>query len=202
MRIAYILTSLGMGGAEKKTVALAQRMAVRGHAVVLIVLRERQKEEWPTRLEVHYLDKHKSALSLLRGLLRARRILGGFRPDLLHSHTYPANMMARTLRFLVAAPAVLSTIHNVYEGGPLHTWAYRLTDLLSIRTTAVSRAAAERYFHIKAVPQHKCTVVAIDIAEFMPNPVRRIATRNVLGGERTSSGSPRAASFQPKISRI
>lgn len=159
-------------------------MAARGHAVILIVLRERQKEEWPTRLEVHYLDTHKSALSLLRGLLRARSILRGFRPDLLHSHTFPANMMARTLRLLGAAPAVLSTIHNVYEGGPLRTWAYRLTDRLSIHTTAVGRAAAERYIHIKAVPRHKCTVVAnaIDIAEFTPDPTRRIATRNTLGG--------------------
>ncbi len=183
MRIAYILTSLGMGGAEKQTVALAQRMTARGHAVVLLILRERQKDEWPTPLEVHYLETHKSALSLLRGLLRARSILREFRPDLLHSHTFPANMMARTLRLFGAAPAVLSTIHNVYEGGPLRTWAYRLTDRLSIHITAVSRAAAERYVHIKAVPKHKCTVVtnAIDVAEFTPDPARRIATRNTLG---------------------
>ncbi len=184
MRIAYILTSLGMGGAEKQTVALAQRMTARGHAVVMLILRERQKEEWPTPLEVHYLNTHRSALSLLRGLLRARRILRNFRPDLLHSHTFPANMMARTLRLFGAAPAVLSTIHNVYEGGPLRTWAYRLTDGLSMHTTAVSRAAAERYIHIKAVAQYKCTVVtnAIDVAEFTPDPACRIVTRNTLGG--------------------
>ena len=39
MRIAYMLTSLGRGGAERQVVALAERMAARGHDVVLIVLK-------------------------------------------------------------------------------------------------------------------------------------------------------------------
>ena len=41
MRIAYMLTSLGIGGAERQVIALAERMAARGHAVVLIVLKPR-----------------------------------------------------------------------------------------------------------------------------------------------------------------
>ncbi len=38
MRIAYMLTSLGMGGAEWQVVALAERMKARGHAIVLVVV--------------------------------------------------------------------------------------------------------------------------------------------------------------------
>lgn len=38
MRIAYLLTSLGIGGAEKQVIALAERMALRGHAVVILTL--------------------------------------------------------------------------------------------------------------------------------------------------------------------
>ncbi|MEI9969662.1 MAG: hypothetical protein WDM87_13955 [Terracidiphilus sp.] len=33
MRIVYLLTSLGVGGAEKQALAVAERMASRGHAV-------------------------------------------------------------------------------------------------------------------------------------------------------------------------
>ena len=51
MRIAYVLTSLGFGGAERQVVALAERMAARGHAVSLVVLLPRQSEEWPTTLD-------------------------------------------------------------------------------------------------------------------------------------------------------
>lgn len=183
MRIAYMLTTLGMGGAEKQVIALAERMQARGHVVLLLVLRGRQAEEWPTRLEVTHLDVRKSTGSVLRGLMRARRLLGGFRPDLLHSHTYPANMMARALRLLGKTAPVLSTIHNVYEGNWPRMLAYRLTDPLAVCTTAVSEAVARHFVELKAVPQRKCTVIrnAIDVEEFKPNRVRREKLRAQMG---------------------
>lgn len=182
MRIAYVLTSLGMGGAERQVVALAGCMAARGHSVLLLVLRERQAEEWPTGVEVISLNMHKTPLSILAGFERARRILSTFRPDLVHSHTYPANMAARLLRLTGAAPAVLTTIHNVYEGRWPRMLAYRFTDFLSIHTTAVSDVAARRYVRLKAVPRRKCSMMtnAINTQEFAPNPERRSLTRKQL----------------------
>ena len=49
MRIAYMLASLGMGGAERQVVALAERMAARGHAVALVVLLPRQEQNQSNR---------------------------------------------------------------------------------------------------------------------------------------------------------
>jgi glycosyltransferase involved in cell wall biosynthesis len=182
MRIAYILTSLGIGGAERQVVALASRMAARGHSVLLIVLRERQPEEFLTDVEMVHLDMRKTPFSILTGLLHARHLLRRFRPDLLHSHTYPANMAARLLRLMGAVPAVLSTIHNVYEGRWPRILSYRFTDFLTIHTTAVSETAAQRYIRLKAVPQRKCTVIqnAIDVSEFAPSLERRVETRTQL----------------------
>jgi glycosyltransferase involved in cell wall biosynthesis len=185
MRIAYVLTSLGMGGAERQVLALADRMAARGHAVALVVLRPRQPEEWPTPLETVHLNMRKNPASFLTGLMKARRFLSAFQPDLLHSHTFPANMAARLLHLFNPAP-VLSTIHNVYEGPWARMAAYRLTDPLSRRTTAVSQAAADRYVRLKAVPCHKCSVLTngIDAAVFAPHPERRAGLRAELGAGR------------------
>ena len=94
MRIVYVLTSLGTGGAERQTIALAEWMASRGHTIAFFVLRPRQSEEWPTRLDVLYLDMLKSPRSIIIGLIRARRFPKAFRPDLVHSHTYHANLVA------------------------------------------------------------------------------------------------------------
>jgi glycosyltransferase involved in cell wall biosynthesis len=170
-----MLTSLGIGGAERQVIALAEHMAACGHGVSVIVLRARQDEEWPTHLEVVHLGMRRSPASILSALLCGRRFLQGFKPDLVHSHTFPANMTARVLRFFGATPAVLSTIHNVYEGGGRRMLAYRLTDRFSLRTTAVSAAAAQRYVALKAVPPHKCRVMtnAIDINAFAPDTGRR-----------------------------
>jgi len=41
MRIVYLLTSLGVGGAEKQALAVAERMAKRGHTVAVLVLMPR-----------------------------------------------------------------------------------------------------------------------------------------------------------------
>jgi glycosyltransferase involved in cell wall biosynthesis len=168
MRIAYMLTSLGRGGAERQVVALAERMAARGHQVVLIVLGPRQAQEWSTSVEVVRLDMRRSLLGLCSGLRRAHRFLRTFHPDLVHSHTFPANITARTLHLLGSAPAVLSTIHNIYEGKWLRTAMYSLSDGLAIHTTAVSVAVANRYIEIGAVPRNKCSVVTngIDLDQF------------------------------------
>jgi glycosyltransferase involved in cell wall biosynthesis len=182
MRIAYVLTSLGVGGAERQVVTLAERMEARGHVVSLVVLRPCQPEEWSTTIPVVHLDMYKTPASLLTGLGNAHRFLRVFRPDLIHSHTFPANMAARLLRPLHPVP-ILSTIHNVYEGPWSRMLAYRLTDPLSRRTTAVSQAAAERYVRLKAVPERKCLVLnnGIDTAEFEPSPGGRTHVRAQMG---------------------
>jgi len=183
MRIAYLLTSMGIGGAERQTLALAERMKARGHAVALLVLRGRQPEQWPTTLNPVYFDMRKTPASLLAGLWIARCILRDFQPDLIHSHTYPANMMARLLKILRPGTAVLSTVHNVYEGRWPRMLAYRLTDLLSCHTTSVSQAAADRFVRLKAVPVGKMSVLVngIDATEFAPSPERRARMREEMG---------------------
>lgn len=179
MRIAYMLTSLGIGGAERQVIALAEHMAARGHNVALIVLRPQQSEEWSTQLSIIHLNMGRSPASLGAGLVRGRRFLRSFRPDLLHSHTYPANLVTRLLKVLAPPQLVLSTIHNVYEGGWLRMLAYRLTDPLAQHTTAVSRAAADRSVQLKAVPRRKLSVLtnAIDTDEFVSDHERRTDAR-------------------------
>jgi glycosyltransferase involved in cell wall biosynthesis len=175
MRIVYVLTSLGMGGAERLVLALASRMAERGHKVQLLILRPPVPEQWPTALPVVHLGMRRTPFSVLSGLIQARRFLREHRQDLIHSHSFHPNFVARLLKLFLPSTAVLSTVHNVYEGGWLRMLAYRLTDGLSRQTTAVSQAAADRFVRLKAVPQRKCTVLTngIDTAEFAPDAGRR-----------------------------
>jgi hypothetical protein len=148
MRIVTVLTSLGVGGAEKQALAVAERMAKRGHEVAVLSLMPRVAEEWPTQLPVVHLDfrgMRRNPASAVRGFTRGWRFLRDFRPDVVHSHGFHANLLARLLGRGAAGAAVISTVHNVYEGGRLRMIAYRLTDGLGDRTVAVSDAAAERF---------------------------------------------------------
>jgi glycosyltransferase involved in cell wall biosynthesis len=130
----------------------------------------------------------KTPLSALKGFQRGRAFLSDFHPDLVHSHSFHANIFARLLRLFASPFIVLSTVHNVYEGGWHRMLAYRLTDSLTFRTVAVSQAAAERFVRLKAVPSGKCSVIlnGIDLNEigidgFAPSPNRRARMREEMG---------------------
>jgi glycosyltransferase involved in cell wall biosynthesis len=115
--------------------------------------------------------------------VRARRFLREFCPDVIHSHSFHANILARLLRLFVPSAKILTTVHNVYEGGRMRMLAYRLTDSLACRTTAVSNAAADRFVRLKAVSAGKCVVLlnGIDCDEFAPSAERRNQMRQEMG---------------------
>jgi glycosyltransferase involved in cell wall biosynthesis len=185
MRIVYMFTSLALGGAERQGLALAERMARRGHRVVLLVLKPCLPEELVTTLPVIHLGMGKSPFSLIRAIMEAGFFLQSFHPDLLQSHSFHANILARLLKPFVLRCIVLSTIHSVYEGPWHRMLAYRLTDGLSLRTIAVSQAAANRFVRKWAVQRHKCLVVAngIELTEFGPNLERRNWMKTAMGAE-------------------
>jgi glycosyltransferase involved in cell wall biosynthesis len=182
VRILYVLTSLGIGGAEKQVIDLAARMAARGHTVALLVLKH-AGEEWPVKLPVLRLNIRKTPLGIYRGLRFATKFAALFRPDLLHSHTFPANLFTRLLKPMLRAdahfPRVINTIHNVDEGGWHRMFLYRATDARVDQVTAVSSAAADRFVRLHAVSAGKMRVLTngIDTEAFTPNRARRKQAR-------------------------
>ncbi len=189
MRIVYVLTSLGIGGAERQALELAAHMERRGHEVALVVLREpveHQWEEWPATAHAAHLGLRKRPLSFVRALADAKRIVLQFRAEVVHSHSFHANVFARMVKMRLHAlpygPALVCTVHNVHEGGWHRMLAYRLTDRVCALTTAVSAAAAERFVRLRAIPAHKCAVVVngVDVGELAPDSERRVRTRAAM----------------------
>jgi glycosyltransferase involved in cell wall biosynthesis len=183
VRIVVVLNSLAMGGAEKLALAVAERLASRGHTAVILTLKPRLAEQLRTPVPVVHLNLSKTAASALAAFWRARRFLGEFQPRVVHSHSFHSNIFARALKLLVPAPAVVSNIHNVNEGGRMRMLVYRLTDPLARRTVAISEAARQRFIALKAVSAGKSAVVpvAIDTSRFSPCSARRTRMRAEMG---------------------
>lgn len=179
MRIVYVLTTLAVGGTERQVLAIARRMEARGHTVALMVLTPHDTRDCATTLHVLHLDIRKTATGVIAGLRRAAAFLCAFRPDIIHSHNFHGNMLARILRLIYRRARLISTIHNVYEGGRLRMLAYRVTDRFADQTTAVSTLVADRYVQLKAVALDKCLVISngIETDGFVPDPTRRAAMR-------------------------
>lgn len=183
MRVVYLLNSLGVGGAEKQALAVAERMVARGHAVALLVIMPRLAEEWPTAIPAVHLNVRKTPGGVLTALKRGRDFLREFRPDLVHSHSFHANIFARLLRLISPRFVVLSTVHNVHEDGWWRMAAYRMTDRLSSRTVAVSEAAARHFTRQMAAPPRKCAVIlnGIEVETLASDGKQRARMRADMG---------------------
>ena len=181
MKIVYILNSLRVGGAERLTARLAEGMAERGHRVLAMTLMPAEAGELECGVERVSLGITGGPWSAIVGAVRAVRLLRGFRPDVIHTHGFQGNMLGRLAGVLTPGARVISTIHNVYEGGRGRMLAYRMTDGFAARTVAVCEAAARRFESLGAV--RKCGVVrnAIEVAGFEPDAGRRAAVRAEMG---------------------
>ncbi len=177
MRIAYCISTLALGGAERQTLLLAEQMRRRGHIVLLVVLFAAQDAELETSLPALRLSQPRS----LRGMLRALRLAGpflqAFQPEILHSHTYPANLFARLLRLPEASPRVVHTFHNVSEGGWLRMLLYRLTRRRMHAATAVSEAVRERMLQVGAATELEWIPNAIDLSRLTVESEQRAQLR-------------------------
>jgi glycosyltransferase involved in cell wall biosynthesis len=161
VRILFLSTSMGLGGADQQLLSAAQVLATRGHAILIVSL----TPLGPMGLQARELGLRTESLEMRRGipdprgLLRLVRLVRTWRPDVVHSHMVHANLMARALRLLTPVPALVSTIHNIYEGGPVWMAAYRMSNGLVDHMTIISEAAAERFVGERIVPRDLLTVV-------------------------------------------
>jgi glycosyltransferase involved in cell wall biosynthesis len=173
MRILFLSTSMGMGGADSQLLAAAQELRARGHDVLIVSL----TPLGPMGLRARSLGIITESLEMPRGipdprgLVRLIRLVRGWRPDVLHSHMVHANLMARALRLVTPVPVLVSTIHNIYEGGPLWMAAYRLTNGLVDHMTIISEAAADRFVRERIVPRKLLRVVSNGVD---PEPYRQV----------------------------
>jgi len=180
VRICFLSTSMGMGGADSQLLSAARVMLARGHDVIIVSLTPlgpmgEQARGLGIRTESLEMPR---GLPDPRGLLRLARLVRAWRPDVVHSHMVHANLLARALRLIAPVPALVSTIHNIYEGGRLRMAAYRLTNGMVDHMTIVSQAAADRFIRDRIVPARLLTVV--------PNGVDTEQIRNVPPGTRPS----------------
>ena len=190
MRILFLSTSMGMGGADSQLLTAAEELQTRGHDVFIVSLTAlglmgERARAFGIRTESLEMAR---GVPDPRGFLRLLRYVRGWRPDVVHSHMVHANLMARALRLATPLPVLVSTIHNIYEGGPLKMAAYRLSNGLVDHMTIISEAAAERFIRERIVPPELLTVVPNGVDADLYRPVApevREARRQSLGlGER------------------
>ncbi|NKG29778.1 glycosyltransferase [Erwinia rhapontici] len=185
MKITYIITGLGMGGAENQVCNMADKMNEYGHSVEIICLSgDVVVSPISEKIKIHNLHLKKNLVGFIKALIKTKIILFKTKPDIVHSHMFHANIFSRLLRVFPPfnSSALISTVHNSYEGGKVRMLCYRVTDFLTDITTNVSEEAVNSYLEKKAVKHGRIIPFknAIDTDRYIFSEVDRVHLREKL----------------------
>ncbi len=184
MNILYVITGLGVGGAENQVVNLADKFAEKGFDVTIAyMLLPVMVEPKNKNVQLVWLGGTKSPFGMFTALNNLVKLIRKSKPDVVHGHMFHANVLARVSRIFAPVPRLVSTAHSKNEGGKARMLVYRLTNQLTDVFTNVSYDAVCAFEENKAVSKGKMLAVGngIDVSYFKFSPDARMSIRNDLG---------------------
>ncbi|HDU8583530.1 TPA: glycosyltransferase [Morganella morganii] len=185
MNILIITTGLGMGGAERQIIALADKLS-KNNTISIINLSDNNNTHClPTNkdIKIYSLSLKKNIFSLVSSFIKAKKIIKAIKPDVIHSHMFHANIFARLLRLSINFPILICTAHSKNEGGKLRMLLYRITDWLATLSTNVSQEAVDAFIEKKATTPNKIIPFynGVDTTIFSYSEIMRKTKRKEIG---------------------
>lgn len=183
MKIILGITGLAMGGAENQVVSVAENLSQRGHKVTIAyILEPALVVPQVGNVDVVWLGGDKTLLGMAKAFRNYLKLIKKLQPDVVHSHMFHVNILARVARLFVRTPRVVSTAHSNNEGGRVRMLAYRLTHRLADVFTNVSAEAVTAFEQKKAAPKNTmlATHNGINTTKFSFNPAARLNLRQQL----------------------
>lgn len=184
MKILFLVTGMGLGGAEVQICELAKRMTALGHEVHIAWMTGEAGIDLPEGVREHPFRVNKTPWGFVKAIWMLRKLVRQICPDVIHAHMVHANLLARIQRLMACTHTPLvCTAHSSNEGGRLRMLAYRLTDSLCDLTTNVSSHAVDAFVERGASVSDRIRVVhnGVDIERFSPDDLARQVVRKSLG---------------------
>jgi glycosyltransferase involved in cell wall biosynthesis len=181
LRIAYVIWSLGLGGAEQVVIRLAAALDRRRFQPLVCCLNEDglfAEEARASGTEVFALHKRgRFDAGVLRPLVR---LFLDHRIDIVHTHLWGANVWGRVGALVSRASAIVATEHNTDTWKrPYHFAIDRALARRTTRLVGVSRTVAE-FYEARGVGRGRWQVIHNGVAGAPTSATRRIA-RAALG---------------------
>ena len=157
MRILYIISSLGIGGAEKQLCNLSDNLFLyKKHKVNIIVLNNNiQTKPKNKNIKIFSLNITKNPISFLIGLNKLINLIKKIKPDLINAHLFHAIIISRITKILFRKIPLICTLHNSIYKISLRSKLLKYSSFLSDLNTAVSRSALESYLKLNIFTKDK-----------------------------------------------
>jgi glycosyltransferase involved in cell wall biosynthesis len=184
LRICHLITSLGVGGAERGLYELARRLDRRRFDVQVIALQGGEVAGWLREAGIHVTVlgvRGKWDLLKLPGLperLRRERI------DVLHTHLFHADLAGRPAARAARVPHVVHTVWTAE--GRFRPWQFAWARFMANacdRILCVSESVRAHHAARSGLPERHYTVIpwGVDVAAFSRDPASRRRLRKQWG---------------------
>jgi glycosyltransferase involved in cell wall biosynthesis len=151
MRILQVVPTLSAGGAETLVAELSLVLTRRGHTVGVALLagaRGARGAELADRLESAGIVVSGRSLRSPRrpaAALSLAHAIGSFKPDVMHSHLYSADLMLAAVNAMTVRQRLIRTIHNTSIRGTRSRAGTWLLDQLFATSVACGERVADAY---------------------------------------------------------
>ena len=185
MEIVILTTGLAYGGAETQLVNLATKLKCRGWDVRVVSMLPPQAFVE----ELKNADIPLATLNMRRGVadpravFRLLKILREWKPQILTSFMFHANLLGRIAGRLAGVPIVVSSIRNENFGGSRRDRVLRMTDWMGEISTTNSNLAADKLVKRGVVPRERIRVIpnGLVLDKFTVKNSNRMEFRQQLG---------------------
>ena len=149
MKICHVITRMILGGAQENTLLTCEGLHTRGHDVTLITgpaigpegqLLTRARNGGYRVIEIDKMRRPINPIRDHRAYRRLVRLLGELRPDIMHSHSSKAGILARKAAAKVGGMKIVHTVHGLPYHRYLSPWRNKLYVALEKRAARRSDA--------------------------------------------------------------
>ena len=199
MKICHVITRMILGGAQENTLLTCERLAARGHDVTLVTgpalgpegqLMDRVRAGGYHVVELDDLRREIHPLRDWRAGVQLEELLADLAPDVLHTHSSKAGILARRAAGRVGGAKVVHTIHGLAFHPYQAWWLNRLYVTLERRAAKGTDAfisvadAMTAQMQAAGVGRGKPFVTiysGMEVAPFLSRPGGADAFRRQLG---------------------
>lgn len=190
IKVIHIITKLELGGAQKNTLYTVSNLNKNYFDVMLVcgkggILDDETKEALGDKvIFIEELVREISPLKDIKALLRLKKILDVEKPDIIHTHSSKAGILARTAGFLAGVRVIIHTYHgfgfNDYQNFFVKNFyiiTEKITSLFTDFFIFVSKANLKTALRYGLVSKKKSTVIrsGIKISDFSRKKDRSFA---------------------------
>ena len=183
-RVLLLSTSLGLGGADRQILHLANALRAKGYEVRVVSMtpiEEMGQQALAAGLPIMSLNMRRGRADW-GSLARLVSLLRSWQPHLLTSFMYHANLLGRIAGKWAGIPLIVTSIRSERNGSAGRDWLMRVTNWMDHCCTTNSRQVADSLRRRALHPGQKLKVIpnGVDLAALTASMDERLRIRHEL----------------------